>query len=140
MSLIKAITIRKNRKKLIETCTCLIDKYEKCNPQIVPSCKPDMENEIRDMINCQKEELATFNNETNYIEIAHNLISHASFNLLTSGKYHLYAGILNPIGCSSNIMTVFKKTMLYALENKILTQDEVDEETHLLLKGISEVG
>lgn len=139
MNFSKTIKYKKNSKRLLNICGSLIEKYEKheCNP----SCKDDLLRHINNTLLASKIEVSEWEDfDTDYINIAHNMLAHSSFDLLASGRFHLYAGILNPRGCAVNLKDVYKSSMEYAIATNQLDEETYKEQYAYLLKCISEVG
>lgn len=132
---------KRNTKKLLNVCEDLIDEYESRNTRISASCKVDLLASINSELQRAQDELAEWEDyDTDYVKIAHTLLAQHTFDLLSSGKYHIFAGMLNPIGCSSNLMTVYKESMKWGVKNKLLTEDERQEQYEFLIRCISQVG
>ena len=94
-----------------------------------PSCEDDVINLLKSRILEAKAEIADWKDyDTDYIKIAHTMLAHATFDLLATGKYHLYRGLLNPMSCAENLMDVYKASMTYALENKFIDKATQREE------------
>lgn len=132
---------KRNTKKLLNTCGNLIDKYELCNTRLAPSCKIDLITSINDELQKAQDEIAEWEDyDTDYVKIAHTLLAHHAFDLLSSGKYHIHFGTLNPIGCSSNLMIVYQESMKWGVRNQLLTEAERQEQYKYLISCIAEVG
>jgi hypothetical protein len=132
---------KKNSKRLLEICEHYIEEYEKNSPKSFLSCKEDMLHSIRLQIEAEKADVAKWKDyDTNYIEIAHSMLAHTSFDLLASGRYHLYYGILNPMRCTSTLMAVYDGAMEWGVKNGLIDNDTKKEQHDYLIKCISEVG
>lgn len=66
------------------------------------------------------------------------VLDNITHDLLTTGKLHIYSGVLSPIGESA--LYVFKKMQQYAVEHGELTQEESDETILDLYKTIKLIG
>lgn len=132
---------KRNAKKLLDACMKYATEYERYNEKIAPSCLPDLKESISRQIRAAQQEISEWEDyDTNYDEIAHTMLAHTTFDLLASGRYHLYAGILNPMNCSSNLMTVYKKVMEYGVAHNMLTDDVREEQYRYLISRIMQVG
>lgn len=141
MNLFQKRKTKKRMEKLWGFCEYHIMEYEKRCSYTVPSCLPDLKKQIWKMINFYADEIRDWNDdEVDYDKISHSLISHSSFDLLASGRYHLYAGMLNPMSCAMKIKTVYELNMEYALETGELTKEEIEEQFRFLQKRIKEMG
>ena len=132
---------KKNAKRLIDVCEHFIDEYELQSTRIIPSCKNDMLAEIKARVEADKKDVATWKDyDTDYIQIAHSLLANVSFDLLASGRYHIYYGVLNPMQCSSALLAVYNGSMKWAVNKEIIDEDVRKEQYDYLLKCISEIG
>ena len=139
MGLLANRVFKRNAKRLLNICNDLIEKYQ--SNSFAPSCLSDLMELIEKRVMAAKSEIAEWKDyDTNYIKIAHTMLTHASFDLLASGKYHISFGILNPMSCANNLMDVYKASMDYGLKNNLLDEETRKEEYEYLLKCISEVG
>lgn len=132
---------KRNTKKLLNVCENLIDEYEACNTRLSASCKGDLIASINSELQRAQDEISEWEDyDTDYVKIAHTLIAHHTFDLLSSGRYHIYFGMLNPLGCSSNLMTVYQETMKWGVKHQLLTEEERQEQYEYLVRLISQVG
>ncbi|MBR2478953.1 MAG: hypothetical protein IKB47_00930 [Clostridia bacterium] len=132
---------KKNSKRLVDICEHFIDEYELQATRKIPSCKNDMLAEIKARVEADKKDVATWKDyDTDYIEIAHSLLAHASFDLLASGRYHIYYGVLNPMRCSSCLMAVYNGSMMWAVNKGLIDENTRKEQYSYLIKCIGEVG
>ena len=128
-----------NMEKLLSICVELIDSYEK--DSIHPSCRHDLMAYVKVEVDAARQEIMMWNvPTTTYITVAHKLLAHGSFDLLASGRYHIGSGQLNFMSCSLNLMTVYNKSMEYAVTNNLIDQKEKEEQYDYLLKRIKQVG
>lgn len=130
---------KKNSNRLLNICKELIQKYQTndCNP----SCEYDLLELINSRVLAAKKEVAEWkDSDTDYIEIAHTMLAHATFDLLASGKYHIYTGVLNPMSCAENLMDVYKASMEYGIKIHMIDEETRIEQYEYLLRCISEVG
>ena len=135
---------RKNATKLLELCDYIIESYEEQNPHTAQSCKTDVKIALYPVINANIRELSQWDTlnltQNDWNRSAHALITQTTFDLLASGKYHLFYGMLNPMNCSVNLMHVYRCCMEYAVKTGQITEEERKEQLDYLVKCISEVG
>lgn len=125
-------------EKFIKDCENTIVSYENSS---LPSCKNDLIVAVREMTIGAKQEIKKgLIPPSQYTILINKLLSNSSFDLLASGKYHLHRGMLNPMSCSENLMSVHNKSIDYALKNNLITQAQKDEDNDYLLERISNVG
>jgi|GEM_PF-972272 hypothetical protein len=130
---------RRNSARLLNICKELIEKYQTNN------CKPSAETDLLELIGSRvtasKAEISEWrDSDTDYIKIAHTMLAHATFDLLASGAYHIYSGMLNPMSCADNLMDIYKACMEYGIQTKLLDEKTREEQYEYLLQCISEVG
>lgn len=110
MFLFRSAKIKKRMEKLWSFCAYHISEYEKQCSQSVPSALPDLKKQVWNMMESFSDEISTWDdNSVDYDTISRTLLSHSAFDLLTSGKYHLSPGMLNPMSCAAKIKTVYEK-------------------------------
>lgn len=129
-----------NAMKLLGGCLLAVEKYEKEGGLLAPSCSGDISEILLDRFIRAKDEFDEWDDTVNFDKVAHTMLANATFDMLASGRYHLYAGILNPLNCSSNLMLIYDKVMTYGVKNGMIAEKEKAEQRHYLLKCISEVG
>lgn len=129
----------KNVEKLLTICTELIADYEQSS--IHPSCRSDLMLYVNNIVNASRKEIVRWKiPTTEYITVANKLLAHGSFDLLASGMYHIGRGQLNFMSCSPNLMSVYNKSMEYAVANNIIDEKEKEEQYRYLLERIKQVG
>ncbi len=127
-----------NYEKFLLDCQKVIVSYEK---DTIPSCKDDLIDAIKIMTNGAKNEINKgLIPPSQYDALINKLLANCSFDLLTSGKYHIGRGMLNTMSCSSNLMSVHNGSIDYALKNNMITQSQKDEDHEYLMECINNVG
>lgn len=129
-----------NAAKLLGCCMSAVEKYENESDMIAPSCSNDVGELLFDSFVRFKDEFNEWDDSIDFDRVAHTMLANATFDMLASGRYHLYAGILNPLNCSANLMIVYDKSMEYGVRNGMITAAEKEEQRNYLLECISEVG
>ncbi len=129
-----------NAMRLLGCCVIAVEKYEKESNVFAPSCVEDITDTLFERFIHAKDEFDEWDNTVDYEKVAHTMLAQATFDMLASGRYHLYAGILNPLNCSANLMLVYDKAMAYGVKIGMVTPAEKIEQREYLLKCISEVG
>lgn len=125
-------------EKFMCDCETVVASYEN---ETSPSCKDDLMEAIKTMTEGAKNEINSGGIPTSqHFILINKLIANASFDLLVSGKYHLYRGTLNPMSCSQNLMIVHDKSIDYGYKNGLVTKAEKDEDHECLMEYISRVG
>ena len=73
-------------------------------------------------------------------EWIYSSIANISGDLLESGQYHLYRGVINPVGPGSGLRKIFDYSIDELVKIEIITQEKADEEKNALGKNILEAG
>lgn len=121
--------------KLLYICEQFIDMYE-VKDVLVPSCKKDLLESIDHKIRSDIDHYAHL--EASVLEkTAHELIAQEAFDLLTSGKYHIYTGILNQASCGENLLKVYKSNMKDSIKSGEITAEAGDAKCNDLIKYVT---
>lgn len=126
--------------KLLGCCLLAVEKYEKESDILAPSCAEEISDVLLERFVRAKDEFDEWDETVNYDKVAHTMLANATFDMLASGRYHLYAGILNPLNCSANLMLVYDKSMSYGVRIGMITKEEKAEQRNYLIRRIAEVG
>lgn len=129
-----------NAIELFTCCMQAVEKYEQEGGLVIPSCTNDIKKEIFAQLIESKDEFDEWDSSVNFEKVAHTILAHTTFDMLASGRYHLYARILNPMNCSANLMLIYDKAMDYGVKIGMVTKDEQAQQRAYLLECISEVG
>lgn len=133
-------TAKENAKHVLSICSGLIDKFEGTSTT-KPSCKNDLLKSIEQQLERSYAELETWQDyDTDYLRIAHTMLFHHSFDLLSSGKYHMYTNTLSPFNCGDNMYSVCIRTLEAGVERHYLSVEEKEQQIELLKKNIASVG
>lgn len=103
-----------------------------------PSCEQILMGEIDQAINNSEKELASFEPDHDYEKNALDVIYNTTFEMVTSGCYHFYAGMLKPVGMQLRHICVF--CLRKALENGTISQQQYDEQILALSNGVKYIG
>ena len=124
--------------EFISNCEKTIISYEN---QVIPSCKGDLIDAIKGLTigaKCEINKGEILPSE--YEPLINKLLANCTFDLLASGKYHIYRGMLNTMSCAPNLLAVHNRAINYALENNMITQAEKYDDNKHLMECISNVG
>lgn len=129
-----------NSKRLLNICNDLISEYEDKN-NMSPSCREDLIESIKYQVERSKAEISQWKDyDTDYIRIAHTMLANSSFDLLASGKYNIYTGVINPMKCGSQLLNVYDRSMEWAVSHKEIDEPTRIEQRNYLMECISKVG
>ena len=133
---------RRHLNRLEAEISKILDMWEeKLNP-MQQSAKPIIMEYLHSDFN-QKEVLelaASWSNNFDYSFEAHKGIYQLAIRALTSGKYHLSYGVLNPMGPGPHLNGFVHLYLNWAVEQGYLTPEEKTDELSLLANQIAQVG
>ena len=72
--------------------------------------------------------------------MAYMVCANLTFDLLASGRFHLYRGMLNPNSCAPNLLLVYEGCMKYGVSMGMLSEEDRQDQYSYLLERISQVG
>ena len=102
----------------------------------MPSCKRDLLESIDTKIKSDIDHFAHL--ESSELEkTAHDLIAQESFELLTSGKYHIYTGMLNQATCGENLLKVYKSNMRDSIKSGEISAEAGDAKYNDLIRYVT---
>ncbi len=137
MDLINVLRTGAKRKKMLTLCEILIQKYENSG---TPSCKDELLHEIEEDLKVSAKELLSRNDSTNYEEFANSLILAKADDMLSTGRYNIYTGVISPMKCGQNLLRCFDHALQWGLDNGYYTEEVYLEQKRELRRRISEVG
>lgn len=129
-----------NAMRLLGCCLLAVEKYEKENKVLAPSCAKEISDALLELFICSRDEFDEWDGSVDYDKVAHTMLANITFDMLASGRYHIYTGMLNPLNCSANLMYIYNKAMDYGVHIGLITKEEQKEQREYLLRRISEVG
>lgn len=134
---------QRNLNRLKDEISNLLDRWEEeLNPMQV-SAKPVVleyfEAEVSSSQNAL-ENASSWTDDFDYSYEAHKGIYHLSICALTSGRYHISIGVLNPMGPGPHLQGFVNRYLAWAVENNYLTPEEKEKELQLLSQQIANAG
>ena len=133
----KRLRAFRNSHVLLSLCSQIIRRYEY---GCVSSCKDDLLQAIKTAVKADPSIASWEDETTNYEKLAHVCIANKAFDLLASGRYHIYTGTLNPVGCAPSLLRVYTAAISWACTNRFITEEERDQQLALLSDRIGSVG
>ena len=73
-------------------------------------------------------------------EWVYSQIGNIAGNLLETGQYHIYRGVLNPMGPGGDLLKMYDATYDELVQMKAIDQDYANEQKEALRKNIQNVG
>lgn len=131
---------KKNLRKFKNTVGYIIEEMESSFNDFDPSCKSIILDMIEPVLNKSKEEAKNWNNGFDYITMSYKMIYIKSFNALSSGYYHIYRGVLNPMNESTHLLKVCKLCLDWYEEKGIVDSNSKKEQLEILYENIESVG
>ena len=130
-----------NACKLLYISLDIARQYEKEEHNDSFSCQEDLKEQLMKRIVAAKDEFEEFEEgKTDYVKIAHTLLVNEIYNMLASDTYTIrhadFLGVLDPLSCGPNLLTVYKKSLEWGVKNGYITNDEKDDEFRTLYKII----
>ena len=128
--------INSKKRALLNKCKQIISLNES---ESHPSCQKDiLELLTNALTHCN---VSAIPNSEKEIEMrAYVLLANYSFDLLSSGRYHIYRGTLNPNSPAKNLKAVYKAAMRYALEKGEIDEETLIDQEDFLNEKIAQVG
>ena len=108
------------------------DNYPKCDSVLVK--------EIYEQIDRLKNNAEDWGKNFDYNFLAYKLIYNSAFNLLSSGKFHLYHGVLNPMNESTHLYKICISCLNWYVETGRCTEEQKAEQLEILNENITSVG
>lgn len=142
LNIVKKIRAKKAHDKFVSTLKNILLSYEKDRNSHKLASGVSAVDDVMQYSNImiKKEDFSTWEESIDYVQVANALISQTAFDLLTSGKYHLYTGMLNPMSSAPSLMHMYRCAMNYALSKGLIDQETVLQQEQLLLQQIKSVG
>lgn len=101
----------KNLKHLQKVFEQIIDEMENNINDLNPSCKPVLMQCFKKITVNAENEAAKWGDNFNYKDFSYNLIYKLTAELLSSGQFHIYRGMLNPMNESSHLLSLFEQCL-----------------------------
>lgn len=127
-----------NAQLFLNKCKEFIQKYEKNLPLGIPSC----ENIIFDIVYKNKKQIKSkvknIKEDEKIEKICNTFLTNLTFNLLSSGQYHIYYGELGFQG--NALLAVYNGASKWLLDNNYITQETYDNKKIELRENIKTIG
>lgn len=129
---------KKNYAIIMQTISVFITRanqlydYPKCDEYIIPLIEARFKNAQR--------EVETWDDEDFIQLMAIKVLFHTCFDVLSSGKMHIYRGQLDPSLPGDKLMYIVRQCLSYYLKHGIATREQVDDQMEMLVENIESVG
>ena len=119
----------------------IVTRLEKTDRGIfLPSAKDDILEEAQKYFDDSREEAATWGPDFDYVSTAYILLFNISFDLLTSGRYHIAPGMINPSSSAPNLRRFISASLDWAVDHGTITAEQKAEQLSMLAQGIAAAG
>ena len=105
-----------------------------------PKCEFVLIEEIYKQIDSLKNNAETWKKDFDYNFLSYKLIYNSAFDLLSSGKFHLYYGVLNPMNESTHLYKICISCLNWYIETSRCTEEQKREQLEILDENIKSVG
>lgn len=129
-----------NLARLERTVSDQVDLLERDLPESRPSAKPIIMEMLQPYLQNNIEDAKTWGNDFDYAKTARILIFNIAFDSISSGKYNLYTGIINPMSAGPNLLTITQRCLDWAYEHGHITAEEKESTLKTLHENIRFVG
>lgn len=104
----------------------------------LPSCEDLIMQKVDSIIESKYDEFKEWENDIDYNRVAIANLYNLTFDMATSGQYHLYRGVLQPIGIQ--LSNICRACLKKACKNGYITEEEMWGQMQALTEGIQEYG
>lgn len=132
-------TYKKNLKRFWFYVDEIIDRANEKYP-LIPDCRPLLKEKLDTVVENSKEQIKNWNASTNVEMYAYKMLYNFSFDILSSGRLHIYTGVLNPMKCGEKLLYIVDEALDYYVKSGIASEDDIKEQKRLLRENMSRVG
>lgn len=129
-----------NLARLERTVSDQLDLLEKDLPANRPSAKPIIMERLQPYLQHSTKEAQTWDDDFDYAATARTLIFNIAFDAISSGQYHLHAGVINPMTAGPNLLAITYRCLDWAVEHGHITEEEKETTLKTLRTNIKSVG
>lgn len=131
---------KRNIKTITTIAERIIDSSDEKLKSIDMSCKKTVMQILDAWLTSRKDEVARFSNSENYERRTYTMLYRSVTTELTSGKHHLYRGVLMPHSQAESFLLLFEYCLNWYVSEGDLNEESAKDERDYLNKMISEVG
>lgn len=130
---------KKNLKRFMFYINESINKAD-AKYSTAPSCRPTLQLKIDNVIGNSKSEIEKWTAQTDVETLAIKTLYNAAFDILSSGRLHVYRGALNPLSCANQLLFIVDECLNYYEQHGIASKEQIKDQKDILLENISNVG
>lgn len=131
---------QKNIEKLRQTMSEILDIFEAQLTDYTPSCKNVLIDASLPLLQRSIAEAGEWEKDFDYTNTAYCVLYGTAFDLLASGRFHIYRGELNPMNESQHIYKFCIHHLDRATSLGFISEEEKTDQINYLKKCIAEVG
>ena len=105
-----------------------------------PSCRSVLLTKIDVVIANSKSQIEKWNAETDVESLAIKTLYNAAFDILSSGRLHVYRGVLDPSSCANQLVFIVDECLDYYEQHGFASKKQVKDQKEILTENISNVG
>lgn len=126
-----------------------MDKVKKYINQIIDKANSKYTTDCRSILNVPIKEILNTTDNKKYINncseielmtIAYKTLFNVSYGLLTSGKLHIYKGLLNPLTPCNQLINICKMSWQFAVFKGEISEEQMNEQIEILYDNINAAG
>jgi len=127
-------------KKFLDTFEYTIDTLENSFNDALPSCKILLLNSVQPIVDNSIEQSRNWDENFNYTSMVYKTLYNLCFDLLSTGRFHIYKGILNPLNESQHLLKMLYSCLDYYVDNNYIDKSTKNEQLKILEENIANVG
>lgn len=105
-----------------------------------PDCYPYIKPQLDSTIEKSKSQIENWNEETDVCTLAYKTLYNITFDLVSSGKMHLYRGQLDPMKPNDKLLYIIDECIDYFVKNGFISHNDAKEQKEILQENITSVG
>ena len=129
-----------NLARLERTVSDQLDLLERDLPSNHTPAKPIIMAGLQPYLQHNSEDAKTWGDDFDYATTARTLIFNIAFDTISSGKYHLHTGVINPMDAGPNLLAITCRCLDWAFEHGHITAEEKESTLNTLRENIKSVG
>jgi hypothetical protein len=126
---------QKNTKKLVNTFTKIVEPtVGNYQPDCLPILKPMLYQATKGL----SQDIKNWGTDFDYEDMARLLIVNFTFDEVSSGKHHIYRGVLSPVG--HQLLRLYTNSMNWYQDKGKVSKEDLEDQFDIIIENISIVG
>ncbi|MBQ5991875.1 MAG: hypothetical protein IJL62_04920 [Clostridia bacterium] len=130
---------KKNLRRYLFYIEEMINKADAQFPTST-SCKAVLKPSIDILIEKSKSEIERWNAKTDVQTLAIKNLYNISFDILSSGRLHVYRGVLDPNSSAKQLQFIVDECLHYYIVHGIASEEQAKDQKDILKENIESVG